>query len=62
MANRNMELSENAAKKIRNEIPNCNIRIVKLNLASLKSVKECADELLRTEPRIHLLINNAGMQ
>jgi len=60
MANRNMELSEKVAQKLRTEISGCQIRIVELNLASLKSVKRCANELIRTEIKIHLLINNAG--
>jgi NAD(P)-dependent dehydrogenase (short-subunit alcohol dehydrogenase family) len=33
---------------------------VHLDLSSLASVRECAQYLLRTEERIHLLINNAG--
>jgi len=60
MANRNLELSETAAQKLRAEVPGSQIKIVQLNLASLKSVKQCAEELLRTEPKIDLLINNAG--
>ncbi|XP_011148528.1 retinol dehydrogenase 11 [Harpegnathos saltator] len=35
--------------------------IYSLNLCSLKSVKECAKNLLTNEPAIHLLINNAGL-
>ncbi|XP_059473313.1 retinol dehydrogenase 12-like [Neocloeon triangulifer] len=61
MANRNVELSERAAEKLRQEVPNCNVRVVQLNLASLHSVKKCAEELLRSEPKINLLINNAGV-
>jgi len=60
MANRNMQLSENAAKKLRDEVPGSQVKIIQLNLASLQSVKECAEELLRTEPKIDFLINNAG--
>lgn len=35
--------------------------IYQLNLSSLKSVKECARNLLTNESAIHLLINNAGV-
>jgi len=35
--------------------------IYQLDLSSLKSVKECARNLLMKESAIHLLINNAGV-
>lgn len=35
--------------------------IYRLDLSSLKSVKECAKNLLMKESKIHLLINNAGV-
>jgi retinol dehydrogenase 12 len=60
MANRNIEYSANAAQKLRGEVPGCQIEIVQLNLASLKSVKKCALEILAKESKIDLLINNAG--
>jgi short-subunit dehydrogenase len=60
MANRNIELSANAAQKLRREVPGCQIEIVQLNLASLKSVKQCALQILAMESKIDLLINNAG--
>jgi short-subunit dehydrogenase len=34
--------------------------VVKLDLASLASVRQCAQDLLRTETQIHILVNNAG--
>ena len=34
--------------------------VEKLDLASLKSVRECAQKLLDTEDKIDILINNAG--
>jgi short-subunit dehydrogenase len=34
--------------------------VVKLDLASLASVRQCAQDLLRTERQIHILVNNAG--
>lgn len=36
--------------------------IVALDLSSLASVRQCARQLLETEPAIHLLINNAGKE
>ncbi|XP_059473096.1 retinol dehydrogenase 12-like isoform X2 [Neocloeon triangulifer] len=61
MACRNIQLAESAADELRKEVPGGDIRVVQLNLASLKSVKECADVLLQTEQKIHLLVNNAGV-
>ncbi|MGH3159820.1 MAG: oxidoreductase [Streptosporangiaceae bacterium] len=37
------------------------VRVVRLDLASLASVREAADEILATWPRLDLLINNAGV-
>ena len=34
--------------------------VVKLDLASLESVRHCAQDLLRSERNIHILVNNAG--
>ena len=34
--------------------------MVQLDLASLKSVRKCAETLLQTEDKIDCLINNAG--
>ena len=31
-----------------------------LDLGSFKSVRKCANEILQSEPAIHLLVNNAG--
>uniref|UniRef100_A0A1Y1MXQ9 Retinol dehydrogenase 11 n=2 Tax=Photinus pyralis TaxID=7054 RepID=A0A1Y1MXQ9_PHOPY len=37
------------------------IEVVQLDLASLKSIRKCAEKLLQEEDHIHLLINNAGV-
>jgi short-subunit dehydrogenase len=60
MACRNLQLAETAASNLREEVPGSEIKVLQLNLASLKSVKQCAEEVLKTENKIHLLINNAG--
>jgi NAD(P)-dependent dehydrogenase (short-subunit alcohol dehydrogenase family) len=36
------------------------VETVRLNLASLASVRQCAQELLQKLEKIHLLVNNAG--
>ncbi|KAF4526251.1 hypothetical protein B566_EDAN001936 [Ephemera danica] len=62
VACRSMERGQAAAERLRAAVSdNAEVRVVRLDLASLKSVKQCAEELIATEPAIHLLINNAGM-
>jgi|688.fasta_scaffold291346_2 retinol dehydrogenase-12 len=39
---------------------NHNVLIKKLDLASLDSVRQFAADVLKTEPKLHILINNAG--
>jgi short-subunit dehydrogenase len=64
MACRSVEKAEAAAKEIRDatkDLPGAGaMHVVKLDLGSLTSVRECAKELLQTESRINLLVNNAG--
>lgn len=65
MACRNSERAENAIKDIidaTKEVPNVGkLRLVELNLSSLKSIRECCSKLLHNYDRIDLLINNAGI-
>lgn len=65
MACRNLEKAKNAADDIRKEVAevkNAGEVVVKeLNLASLTSVRKCAEDILATEEYIHLLVNNAGI-
>ena len=49
-----------AAKDIRNESGNDLVEVAQLDLASLKSVRKCAENLLEKEDKIDYLINNAG--
>jgi NAD(P)-dependent dehydrogenase (short-subunit alcohol dehydrogenase family) len=59
-----VENAEAAAKEIRDatkDLPGAGtVHVVKLDLGSLASVRQCAKELLQTESRINLLVNNAG--
>ena len=50
-----------AASQIRATAPDADIRAVHLDLASLGSVRQAADEILASCPRLDLLINNAGV-
>ena len=60
MACRSVERAENALKEIIQSTGNKDVEIYKLDLASLKSVRECAEEVKKKEPRLDILINNAG--
>ena len=53
------EKAEKAACEIREDTGN-QVDVHKLDLSSLKSVRECAQVLLDKEERIDILINNAG--
>ncbi|KAF6205918.1 hypothetical protein GE061_020094 [Apolygus lucorum] len=65
MACRDLGKAKKAATDIQKSVEhleNCGeIKVVKLDLSSLNSVRDCAAEILATETRIHLLINNAGV-
>lgn len=64
MACRSLERAEKAAEDIRSNLKDNpksgEVLIRQLDLTSLKSVRKCAQEILDSEPAIHLLINNAG--
>jgi NAD(P)-dependent dehydrogenase (short-subunit alcohol dehydrogenase family) len=49
-----------AAARIRAAAPGARVDLVRLDLASLASVREAADQLRTSYPAIDLLINNAG--
>lgn len=65
MACRNLSKAEEAKNDILKKCEKLQnlgeIVVVKLDLLSLASVRECANHLLKTEPKINLLINNAGV-
>ncbi|XP_017345620.1 dehydrogenase/reductase SDR family member 13a.3 isoform X1 [Ictalurus punctatus] len=61
LACRNKEKAEAAVYDIRRESGNTAVLFMHLDLASLKSVRDFAETFLKTEPRLDLLINNAGL-
>ncbi|CAB3366998.1 Hypothetical predicted protein [Cloeon dipterum] len=61
LANRDLEKSQKAGEMLCAEVPACQLRLLRLDLASLKSVHTFAMEILATESNVHLLINNAGV-
>ncbi|XP_073779103.1 dehydrogenase/reductase SDR family member 13a.3 isoform X1 [Danio rerio] len=61
LACRNQERAEAAVYDIRKESGNSEVLYMHLDLASLQSVRDFAETFLKTEPRLDLLINNAGL-
>ncbi|XP_060929037.1 dehydrogenase/reductase SDR family member 13b.1 [Limanda limanda] len=61
LACRNQEKAEAAAFDIRRESGNNQVVFMQLDLASLQSVRSFAQTFLKTEPRLDILINNAGV-
>ncbi|XP_017304137.1 uncharacterized protein LOC103520502 [Diaphorina citri] len=61
MACRNLELANKVREQIVAETGNDSVVVKKLNLSSLQSVREFAADIYRTEKKLDVLINNAGM-
>lgn len=61
MACRDMDKARNAREKIIKETGNYNVIVKPLDLASFYSIREFASDILKTEPRLDTLINNAGV-
>ena len=61
LACRSVERGETAAVEVRKRSGNDNAVFIQLDLASLDSVREFAAKILEEEPRIDILINNAGV-
>ena len=61
MCCRDMTKAKIAKDEIQSETGNKNLEILHLDLASLKSVRKCAEVLLQKDIPINYLINNAGI-
>uniref|UniRef100_A0A8C6T2K5 Dehydrogenase/reductase (SDR family) member 13a, tandem duplicate 2 n=2 Tax=Neogobius melanostomus TaxID=47308 RepID=A0A8C6T2K5_9GOBI len=61
MGCRNQSTADAAILEIQQETGSTDVVYRRLDLASLTSVRDFAENLLKTEPRIDLLINNAGL-
>lgn len=61
LACRDERKADQAVSQIRSTVPDADVRPVHLDLASLGSVRQAADEILASCPRLDLLINNAGV-
>ena len=61
LACRDMVKGRTAIEEIREKTGNNNLAVRKLDLASCKSIRAFAEQILREEPQINILINNAGV-
>ena len=61
LACRSQEKGKKAEVDVRRESGNSNVHFQKLDLASLDSVRQFAKDVLSEEPRLDILINNAGV-
>lgn len=55
-----MDRANKAAEEVRKRSGNENVIVKKLDLASLQSVRQLAKDVLASEERLDVLINNAG--
>lgn len=60
LACRDMDRANKAAEDVRKRSGNENVIVRKLDLASLQSVRQLASDVLASEERLDVLINNAG--
>ncbi|GAA4405838.1 SDR family NAD(P)-dependent oxidoreductase [Tsukamurella soli] len=61
LAVRDTAKGEDAARRITAVAPSATVRVQRLDLGSLESVRTAAAELHESHPRVDLLINNAGV-
>ena len=61
MACRDLKKGETALNDIVEKTGSKNVVLKQLDLASLKSIREFAENVNKNEPRLHVLINNAGV-
>ncbi|XP_070776217.1 dehydrogenase/reductase SDR family member 13-like [Enoplosus armatus] len=61
LACRNRDKAETAIRDIQQETGSTDVHYMQLDLASLKSVRCFAETFLKTQSRLDLLINNAGL-
>ncbi|OKH77957.1 short-chain dehydrogenase [Mycobacterium sp. ST-F2] len=61
LAVRNLDKGKEAVDRIRQATPDADVALQELDLSSLQSVREAAEQLRAEYPAIDLLINNAGV-
>lgn len=61
MAVRNLEKGNDAAAKIKKDFPKADVTVMKLDLSSLASVRNFANDFNAKHDKLDILINNAGV-
>ena len=61
LACRDAGRAEDALTRLSAAVPEAAVSVVRLDLASLASIRAAADQILATHDRLDLLINNAGV-
>lgn len=61
MACRSPERAQDALDRLRARVPSAKVELARLDLASLASIRACAEDLRARFPRIDVLVNNAGI-
>ena len=61
LACRNAGRAEDGLTRLSAAAPEATVSVVRLDLASLESIRAAADQILATHDRLDLLINNAGL-
>jgi NAD(P)-dependent dehydrogenase (short-subunit alcohol dehydrogenase family) len=61
MAARDPDKTAAAVEEIRSQSPHASLELVRLDLASLTSVRAAAEQILGVHGRVDLLVNNAGV-
>ncbi|XP_053198001.1 retinol dehydrogenase 12, like [Scomber japonicus] len=61
IACRDMEKAQEAVKEVISNSGNENVVCMKLDLADIKSIREFAEAINKDEPKLNILINNAGV-
>ncbi len=61
LACRDLDKAERARDEILARTPGASVELVPLELGSLRSVRACAEKLIADQPRIDVLLNNAGV-
>nr|XP_042911081.1 retinol dehydrogenase 12-like [Parasteatoda tepidariorum] len=61
IACRDTSKGEEAAQDIKEKVPSAAVYVKQLDLSSFASIRKFAKQILKTEQRIHILINNAGV-
>jgi NAD(P)-dependent dehydrogenase (short-subunit alcohol dehydrogenase family) len=61
MASRNIQKAQQAEIEIKKEVPSADLVIMKLDLSSMKSVREFVQKFKSEQNRLDILVNNAGV-